>query len=64
MQAPEQVPDAQSRREIAARAVCDDRTIRRVYRGEVVKPASHERIRRAAVALGLPLPPARKGRRP
>jgi hypothetical protein len=59
MQAPEPIPDAQSRREIAARAICDDRTIRRAYRGDAVKPASHERIRRAAVSLGLPLPPAR-----
>jgi hypothetical protein len=48
---------AQQVRELCAEALCDDRTIRRVYRGDKVKPTSLERVRRAAKALRLPLPP-------
>ena len=47
----------QQRREITAHAICDDRTVKHTYEGKPVKPASRERIRRAAAELGLPLPP-------
>jgi hypothetical protein len=50
----------QQRREITARAICDDRTVKHAYAGMSVKPASRERIRRAAIDLGLPLPPTAK----
>lgn len=49
----------QQRREITARAICDDRTVKHAYAGQPVKPSSRERIRRAAIDLGLPVPPAK-----
>lgn len=54
------VPDAQARREIAARTACDDRTIRRVYlHPERCKSATHYRITQGAKALGYAPPPGR-----
>ena len=41
---------------IAARAVVSERTVIRTYQGNT-SPHSHERIRRAALDLGLPPPP-------
>jgi hypothetical protein len=48
----------QQRRELAARAICDTRTVLGVYRGKGTKPACYERVRRAAAELGFPSPPA------
>lgn len=42
---------------IAAESVCDLRTVAKAYAGEPVTMASRQRIRNAAEALGLPMPP-------
>jgi hypothetical protein len=42
---------------LAAEAVVDPRTARRVYAGERCAPTTRERLRRAAFVLGLPVPP-------
>jgi len=47
----------QQRRELAARAICDTRTVARAYAAEPTKPSCYERVRRAAVELVLPSPP-------
>lgn len=44
-------------REIAAAAVASEKTVRRIYRGMPSKPATIERLRRAAKVLGLQPPP-------
>jgi hypothetical protein len=56
---PHTLPTPQQRREIAARAIMPERTIRRVYRGAPAKPSTIERISRAAAEIGAPLPPPR-----
>lgn len=56
-------PTPQQVREIAAAAICDERTIRRAYRTPTkVRHASYERIARAALRLGIdpPASPVRK----
>jgi hypothetical protein len=55
---------AQEQREIAAIGLLDPKTVRAVYRAGRVRPASQERVRRAALALGLPLPPVQTERHP
>lgn len=42
---------------IAELSLCDVRTVARAFRGERVTPSTHERLRRAAIALCLPEPP-------
>jgi hypothetical protein len=44
-------------RRLAVAAFCAPRTVRRAYRGEVVREISVLRISDAANTLGLPLPP-------
>lgn len=41
---------------IAAAATCDPRTARRCLTGKAVRPSLRQRILRAALALGYPLP--------
>lgn len=43
--------------QIAARSLCDLRTIERAYRGRTMRPVTLARITQAARELGLPLPP-------
>jgi hypothetical protein len=51
------IPTPQQRREIAARALCDRATVRKVYLEPLrAQPSSVERVRRAARALGIPEP--------
>ncbi|MEO7033679.1 MAG: hypothetical protein ABI548_07350 [Polyangiaceae bacterium] len=45
-------------RELAAAAICDLRTVRAIYSGRPTKPATFERLRRAAEVLAFPCPPA------
>ena len=47
----------QQRRELAARAMCDMRTVAGVYRSKPTKPICYERVERAAKELGFPSPP-------
>jgi DNA-binding LacI/PurR family transcriptional regulator len=55
-------PTTQQIRELAAAAICDDRTIRKAYaEPSRVKAASLERVIRAAQTLGIE-PPARPQR--
>jgi len=54
-------PTPVERRRLAAEACATERTVRRIYAGKPAKPATWERIRRAAELLGLPPPPAAKG---
>jgi hypothetical protein len=42
---------------IAAESLCDLRTVAKAYAGEPITLASRQRIRNAAEALGLPMPP-------
>lgn len=50
-------PTAQEIREICAKTACDDRTVRKVYRGIPVLSSSWSRVARAARELGHPEPP-------
>ncbi len=52
------MPTPQQIRELCAAAVCDPRTCRHAYQGRSIKPATRERLRRAAQGLNLPVPPA------
>jgi hypothetical protein len=54
--------DAQARRELAALAYCDGRSIDRAYRGEKLRPTVFTRIARAALQLRLPSPPSQGGK--
>lgn len=48
----------QARRELVAAAKVDPKTLRRCYVApEGTQPISRERVKSAATALGLPLPP-------
>jgi hypothetical protein len=42
---------------IAAESLCDLRTVAKAYAGEPITMASRQRIRNAAEALSLPMPP-------
>ncbi len=56
---PSPIPiSVQDRRRLCALAGCDDRTVKRFYRGQVMKPTVQERIADAARALGFSLPPS------
>jgi len=50
-------PARQDLLRIVAESLCDLRTVTRAYSGAPVTLASRARIRQAAEALGLPLPP-------
>lgn len=55
-------PNPQQVRELAAAAICDDRTVRKAYADPAhVKQASLERVIRAAEQLGI-TPPQRPAR--
>ncbi len=47
----------QAIREISAAALTSEKTTRRAYGGKPCKPSTYERLKRAATALSLPLPP-------
>jgi hypothetical protein len=42
---------------IAAETLCSRSTVAKVYAGELTTLSSHERVRLAALKLGLPAPP-------
>ena len=51
------VVDPQARRQIAAAEIMPEATVNRVYRDpQHVKPATFQRVTRAAIALGVPVP--------
>lgn len=47
------MPSTLTLRAIALASLCDERTVRRFYRGERVRESSAERIRRAIALLGI-----------
>jgi DNA-binding LacI/PurR family transcriptional regulator len=49
--------DKQALMRIAAETLCDLRTVTKAYAGEPVTMATRQRIRNAAEALRLPMPP-------
>jgi hypothetical protein len=51
------VIDKQALMRIAAESLCDLRTVTKAYAGEAITLASRQRIRNAAEALRLPMPP-------
>lgn len=53
-----QIPDSYQRLQLAARAMCDPRTVLRCYKGHRVRPMVAARITKAAVELQLPEPDA------
>lgn len=53
-------PTAQQVREICAAAICDERTVRRAYKEpQRCTQSSHERVKRAALKLGIEPPPGK-----
>ena len=58
MTAAEALSRPQMRREIAAKAKADERTVKRVLRGQGNRNSAWERVTESMVALGVDPPPA------
>jgi len=58
MHSKRQIPDSYQRLQIAARALCDPRTVLRCYKGHRVRPMVAARIVSAAKALQIQEPNA------
>lgn len=56
-----QIPDSHQRLQLAAKAMCDPRTVLRCYQGHRVRPMVAARILSAAKELQLPDPNAVTG---
>jgi len=58
MHSKRQIPDSYQRLQLAARAMCDPRTVLRCYQGHRVRPTVAARITSAAKQLQIPEPHA------